>query len=158
MKDNHYALGSYCFDPTFCPAETPRYDFVSLDPNLSVEWRFRNTNTFSCRRELDGEVTCVSNQPDGFEWCINQPGVDGNGVAYANSEDGFLYAIAPGGTLAGRIFLDLALGAAYTPLAISGNGLIYAQNNGHLFVVGNPLRAPAPPVGKNRVSRSIKPR
>jgi hypothetical protein len=158
MKDNHYALGSYCFDPTLCPAETPRYDFVSLDPNLSVEWRFRNTNTFSCRRELDGEVTCVSNQPDGFEWCINQPGVDGNGVAYANSEDGFLYAIAPGGTLAGRIFLDLALGAAYTPLAISGNGLIYAQNNGHLFVVGNPLRAPAPPVGKNRVSRSIKPR
>ena len=100
----------------------------------------------------------MSNQPNGFEWCINQPGVDGNGVAYANSEDGFLYAIAPGGTLAGRIFLNLAIGAAYTPLAISENGLIYAQNNGHLFVVGNPLRAPAPPAGKNRASRSVKPR
>jgi hypothetical protein len=138
MKDNHYELGSYCFDPSFCPAEEPRYDFVSLDPNLSVEWKFQNAN--------------------GFEWCINQPGVDGNGVAYANSEDGFLYAIAPGGTLAGRIFLSLAIGAAYTPLSISADGLIYAQNNGHLFVVGNPSRIPEPPVRKNRVSRSVQPR
>jgi hypothetical protein len=158
LKDNHYELGSYCSDPAFCPAETPRYDFVSLDPNLSVEWRFRNTNTLSCRREPDGEVVCVSDQPNGFEWCINQPGVDGNGVAYANSEDGFLYAIATGGTLAGRIFLNLAIGAAYTPLSVSADGLIYAQNNGHLFVVGNPLRIPAPPAGKNRSSRSVKPR
>ena len=158
LKDNHYELGSYCFDPAFCPPETPRYDFVSLDANLSVEWRFRNTNTLSCRRESNGEVTCVSNQPNGFEWCINQPGVDANGVAYANSEDGFLYAIAPGGTLVGRIFLDLALGAAYTPLAISADGLIYAQNNGHLFVVGNPARVPAPTARKNKVSRNVKPR
>jgi len=158
MKDNHYGLGSYCFDSFFCPPETPRYDFVSLDPNLSVEWKFRNTNTFSCRRESSGEVTCVSDQPNGFEWCINQPGVDGNGVAYANSEDGFLYAIAPGGTLAGRIFLNLAVGAAYTPLSISEDGLIYTQNNGHLFVVGDLLRIPAPPVRKNRASRTVKPR
>jgi outer membrane protein assembly factor BamB len=131
---------------------------VSLDPNLSVEWKFRNTNTLSCRREANGEVTCVSDQPNGFEWCINQPGVDGNGVAYANSEDGFLYAIRPDGTLAGRIFLDRAIGAAYTPLAISADGLIYSQNNGHLFVVGNPLRTPAPPVPQNRATRSVKPR
>jgi hypothetical protein len=50
MKDNHYELGSYCFDPTFCPAQTPRYDFVS-DANLSVEWKFRNTNTLSLPEE-----------------------------------------------------------------------------------------------------------
>jgi hypothetical protein len=157
MKDNHYGLGSYCFDSFFCPPETPRYDFVSLDPNLSVEWKFRNTNTFSCQRESSGEVTCVSDQPNGFEWCINQPGVDGNGVAYANSEDGFLYAIAPGGALAGRIFLNLAIGAAYTPLSISADGLIFSQNNGHLFVVGNPLRIPEPPARKNGAPRSVQP-
>jgi outer membrane protein assembly factor BamB len=157
MKDNHYEVGSYCFDPSFCPAETPRYDLVSLDPNLSVEWKFTNTNTFSCRRESNGDVTCVPKQ-NGFEWCINQPGVDGNGVVYANSEDGFLYAIAPGGTLVARIFLDLAAGAAYTPLSISAEGLIYAQNNGHLFVIGNPLRVPAPAARRNRVPRSLQPR
>jgi hypothetical protein len=138
MKDNHYELGSYCFDPAFCPPEEPGYDFTSLDPNLSVEWKFRS--------------------PSGFEWCINQPGVDGNGVAYANSEDGFLYAIAPGGTLAGRVFLNLAIGAAYTPLAISADGLIYAQNNGHLLVVGNPLRVPVPPARGNKASRTVRPR
>jgi hypothetical protein len=30
----------------------------------------------------------------------------------------------------------LALGAAYTPYAIDGEGRGYAQNHGHLFVVG----------------------
>ena len=40
----------------------------------------------------------------------------------------------------GKIFLDVALGAAYTPLTISPDGLVYAQNNGHLFVVGSPFR------------------
>ncbi len=141
LKDNHYAAGSYCGDPAFCPPETPRYDIVSLDSNLSVEWKFTSTNTLSCRRGAGGEVTCVSDHPDGFEWCINQPAVDGNGVTYANSEDGFLYAIGRGGVPTGKIFLNLAIGAAYTPLSISSNGLIYAQNNGHLFVLGNPLRS-----------------
>ena len=39
----------------------------------------------------------------------------------------------------GRIFLNLAVGAAYAPLSLSSDGLIYAQNNGHLFVLGNPF-------------------
>jgi hypothetical protein len=55
---------------------------------------------------------------------------------YANSEDGFVYAINQGGTLKQRIFLHQAIGAAYTPLAIGQTGLLYTENDGHLFVVG----------------------
>jgi outer membrane protein assembly factor BamB len=79
----------------------------------------------------------VSDHPDGFEWCINAAAVDKNGVVYSNSEDGNLYAIAQGGVEKQRIFLQLALGAAYTPLSIGPDGKIYTQNAGHLFVIGN---------------------
>ncbi len=144
LKDNHYELGSYCGDPSFCPAETGRYDVVSLTPDLKVQWRFTASNTQSCKRQADGSIQCVSDHPDGFEWCVNQPAVDAEGVVYANSEDGFLYAVAPDGTLRSKIFLDLALGAAYTPVSIGANGLVYCQNNGHLFAVGDPSRSPAP--------------
>jgi hypothetical protein len=34
------------------------------------------------------------------------------------------------------VFLKLALGAAYTPLAIGADGLVYTQNDGTLFVTG----------------------
>jgi hypothetical protein len=141
IKDNHYETGSYCFNPTFCPPEPGRYDLVSLDPGLRPEWKFRNTNTESCRRGSDASITCVSDHPDGFEWCVNQPAVDAAGTVYANSEDGFLYAVGPDGSLRSRIFLDLALGAAYTPLSIGADGVVYAQNAGHLFAIGTPLRA-----------------
>jgi hypothetical protein len=57
-------------------------------------------------------------------------------VVYANSEDGHLYAINQGGLLRRTIFQQLALGAAYTPASIGGDGKIYSQNAGHLFVVG----------------------
>jgi hypothetical protein len=157
MKDNHYGLGSYCGDPTLCPPEKERYDFVSLDPNLSVEWKFTATNTMSCRRDGSGNVTCVSDHPNGFEWCINQPAVDAGGVTYVNSEDGFLYAIGPKGTLLSRILLDLAVGASYTPVSISSDGRIYAQNNGHLFVVGNPFRPSPVSVRKSRRPRTVAP-
>jgi outer membrane protein assembly factor BamB len=72
----------------------------------------------------------------GFEWCINAPVVDANGVVYANSEDGNLYAINQGGTLKANIFLNQALGAAYTPLAIGPDGTIYTENKGILSAVG----------------------
>ena len=77
-------------EPERLPPQAPRYDITSLDSNLLPEWRFTSTNTLSCQRDAGGAVTCVSDHPDGFEWCINQPAVDANGVAYANSEDGFL--------------------------------------------------------------------
>jgi len=33
--------------------------------------------------------------------------------------------------------LDLALGAAYTPLAIGPDGKVYTEDEGTLFVIGN---------------------
>ena len=63
--------------------------------------------------------------------------IDANGVVYANSEDGNLFALNPDGTLKQKIFQQLALGAAYAPASIGFDGRSYSQNAGHLFVVGN---------------------
>ena len=147
VKDNQYGgLGSYCDVESVCPSDRtiansggyPEAYFVSqLNHNLNVEWRFQNTNQFSCTRQSDGSVTCVSDHPNGFEWCVNAMVIDSNGVVYANSEDGNLFAINPDGTLKQKIFQQLALGAAYTPASMGLDGKIYSQNAGHLFVVGN---------------------
>jgi hypothetical protein len=56
---------------------------------------------------------------------------------YANNEDGRLYVIRQGGIERGSLFTNLALGAAYTPLALGPDGRIYTQNDGHLFVIGS---------------------
>jgi outer membrane protein assembly factor BamB len=146
-KDNHYDGGAYCRIPgsPFCPPDrnatnpaSPVGFFITrLNSNLEPEWHFQNTNTQSCSRDAQGQVSCVSDQPAGFEWCVNAPAVDRKGNVYINSEDGNLYAIRPDGTLRERLFLDTALGAAYTPLSIAGDGRILTQNNGHLFVVGD---------------------
>ena len=144
-KNNHYGgLGSYCDVSTICPTDrttnnpaSPEQYFVTqLDSNMNIEWSFQNTNTESCTRNADGTLTCVSDHPNGFEWCVNSPAIDANGVVYANSEDGNLFAIAQGGSPVTEIFQQLALGAAYTPASIGGDGKIYSQNDGHLFVVG----------------------
>jgi outer membrane protein assembly factor BamB len=145
IKDNHYSGGSYCDVEQFCPsdrtANTPNdpeaYYITQLNHNMNVEWRYQNTNTLSCTRQPNGSVTCVDDHPHGFEWCVNAFGIDSNGVVYANSEDGNIFAINQGGTLKQKKFLQLALGAAYTPLTIGPDGRIYTQNDGHLFVVGN---------------------
>ena len=144
-KDNQYEAGSYCGNPTFCPdgrtATNPAYPeayfITQLNHNLNVEWRFQNTNTLSCSRDQSGNVTCVSDHPNGFEWCVNAFVIDGAGVAYANSEDGNLFALNSDGTLKQKIFQQLAIGAAYTPTSIGSDGKIYSQNDGHLFVAGN---------------------
>jgi hypothetical protein len=144
IKDNHYSGGSYCDDPNWCPvARTDSnpmgkesYFVTQLSPSLNVEWSFQNTNPLSCTRQPDGSVNCTNTHPNGFEWCVNAPVVDANGVVYANSEDGNLYAINPGGTLKQHIFQQLAIGAAYTPTSMDAAGRIYSQNDGHLFVVG----------------------
>jgi len=147
IKDNEYgggpAFGSYCNVDTFCPPRNNGPFFITqLDPSLNVEWKFQNTNNQQCTRNADGSITCVPNssgnqwQNIGFEWCINAPVVDKQGVVYANSEDGNIYAIRQGGTLKQNIFLDLALGAAYTPLAIGPDGKIYTENKGTLFAIG----------------------
>jgi len=147
FKNNHYGGGpdfsSYCDDNNWCPTRSaadllgPQQFFVSqFDPNLNLEWSFRSTNTQSCTRNPDGSLTCVSDHPDGFEWCVNATVVDANGVVYANSEDGNLYAIGQGGVFLQRLFQQLALEAAYTPLSMDSRGRFYSQNAGHLFVVG----------------------
>ena len=144
-KDNHYGdTGSYCNNNTICPpdrnatnpAYPEQYFLTQLSPNLTVEWQYQNTNTNSCTRHPDGSITCVSDHPAGFEWCVNAPAVDGNGVLYGNSEDGGLYEINQGGGLRSTLFLNLAIGAAYTPIAIAADGKIYAENFGTLFVIG----------------------
>jgi hypothetical protein len=145
-KDNQYGeVGSYCNDPVACPEDRTAYNpafpeayFITrLNSSLVPEWRWQNTNTLSCTRDNSGNVTCVSDHPAGFEWCVNAPAVDGTGVVYNNSEDGGIYVIRPDGTLRDHLFLKLALGAAYTPISIASDGRILAQNDGHLFVVGN---------------------
>ena len=117
---------------------------------MTVQWTYQNTNTAACSRDESGNVTCTPNvEPHGFEWCVNAFVVDAQGNAYANSEDGWLFKIqqgdivnvAPGcGTTTfncgGKIFQQLALGAAYTPTSIDSAGRIYSQNAGHLFVAG----------------------
>jgi outer membrane protein assembly factor BamB len=144
-KENRYTdVGSYCDVEAFCPADRSASDpaspagyFVTqLDPALAVEWRWRNANTESCARDRKGRVTCVSDHPEGFELCVNAPAIDGAGNVYANAEDGNLYVLRPDGTLRDQLFLDTALGAAYTPVSLGGNGMIYTQNDGHLFVAG----------------------
>jgi hypothetical protein len=145
-KENHYSeTGSYCNVDAVCPPDrsatypnNPEAYFVTqLNKNFNVEWMFQNHNTLSCQRQPDGSVTCVSDHPNGFEWCINALAIDANGVVYGNSEDGRLYAINQGGTLKASIFQSQTIGAAYTPASLGNDGKIYSQNSGHLIVVGN---------------------
>lgn len=99
------------------------YFITQLNSALKPEWSFKN-KTFN------------STHPNGYEWCVNAPAVDANGAVYANSEDGNIYVINQGGTLNSQIFLKVAIEAAYTPIAIGPDGLIYAENDGDLFVIG----------------------
>jgi hypothetical protein len=125
IKDNHYDAGSYCNDPVICPtAPKGPYFITQLNSNMHIEWQFKNTSTDSTHN-------------NGFEWCINAPAVDQFGNVFVNSEDGRLYVIRQGGAQIGNIFLNQALGAAYTPLSLGPDGKIYTENDGILFAVGN---------------------
>ena len=142
LKENHYSTGSYCND-VWCPNDRtlntpwdPEWYFITqLNAALEPEWKFQSRNTQSCVRRPDGSVLCFDTNPHGFEWCVNAVAVDSRGTVYATSEDGNLYAIGQGGFEAGRIFLRLALGAAYTPTSIGSDGRIYTQNDGNLFII-----------------------
>jgi hypothetical protein len=133
IKDNHYETrGLYCSSsssPICQPLPDGPYYITQLSANLSIEWQFQSTST-------------GGGHPNGFEWCVNAPAVDLNGMVYVNSEDGNLYSLPQGHigiftTPAQTIFLKQAIGAAYTPLSIGPDGKLYSQNAGHLFVVGN---------------------
>ncbi|MEO8381950.1 MAG: hypothetical protein ABI779_19970 [Acidobacteriota bacterium] len=134
-KENRYVgLGARM------PGDEEGYYITQLSPELNVEWQFKSTNSLTCERREDGTLDCVDDSPQGFEWCVNALAVDSRGVVYVNSEDGNLYAINQGGTLRERIFLQLTLGAAYTPLSLGADGRIYTQNAGILFAVGSNAR------------------
>jgi outer membrane protein assembly factor BamB len=93
------------------------YYISQLNADLAIEWKYQSV--------------------DNFEWCVNAPAVDKNGTVYADSEDGNVYVINQGGTLKGKLFLQSAVGAAYTPIALGRDGKIYTENDGNMFVVGN---------------------
>ena len=145
IKDNHYPGGLYCAgnNPICQPLPDGPFYITQLGASLNVEWSFQSTNTDSCHRNSDGSITCMPNtNPNGFEWCVNAPVIDQNGVVYANSEDGNLYSIPQGHTgiftaPKEHLFTNLAIGAAYTPLSVGPDGKLYVQNDGHVFVVGN---------------------
>ena len=129
VKDNDYA-------------DNGPYNITQLSADLQPEWSFKNTSTQACTRNPDGTITCSDTSsdgethPDGFEWCVNAPAVDRDGTVYATSEDGNLYAIGQGGVQRSQVFLNISIGAAYTPLSIDRRGRIYALNNGILDVMG----------------------
>ncbi len=131
-KDNHYGIGY---------ADNGTYYITSLNQYLQPEWKFQSTNTNTCTRDATtGQVSCVSDHPNGFEWCINAPAIDKDGNVYGNSEDGNLYIVDKHGQQKAVYFLDQAVAAAYTPVALDGKGHIFALNNGHLLVLGTPAK------------------
>jgi hypothetical protein len=137
VKDNHYGVGSYCGVPAACPPrENGPFRIAQLSPDLRPEWRFTPEPTPACVRLGDGSISCSDEAVEEAEWCINAPVVDRSGVVLAINEDGNLYAIAQGGTLRRRTFLQRAVGAAYTPLSVDRAGRVYAQNYGQLFALG----------------------
>jgi hypothetical protein len=157
IKDNHYPVPFYCGGNPGCQNVPAVYYISQVNPTkpdpsipgkMLTEWSFQSTNTESCKRNPDGPISCTSDHPNGFEWCINMPAVDMNGTVYVTSEDGNVYALPQGHSgiftqPQGNLFLNLALGAAYTPLSIGPDGKIYTQNNGHMFVIGNRLDRPS---------------
>jgi hypothetical protein len=110
IKNNYYGTGPYYI--------------TQLDSSLTPEWSFENKSI-------------NSTHPRGYEWCVNAPAVDAKGKVYANSEDGNVYVIEQGGTRSHEMFLRVAIEAAYTPIAIGPDGLIYAENDGDMFVIGS---------------------
>jgi hypothetical protein len=122
IKDNHYPTPAYCSfnNPVCTPVPPGPYLVSQLDANLQTEWSFKNT-------------TIDRQHPNGYEWCVNAPVIDGQGLVYVTSDQGHHGIFT---TPQQKIFLKEALGAAYTPLSIGDDGKIYSQNDGHLFVVG----------------------
>src|SRR4029453_17421713 len=112
------------------------YNMTQLSRDLGIEWRYTSTETRSCSTLPDAGLDCVSDHPDGFEWCVNAPAVSPDGTVYANNEDGRVYSIRQGGTQLEQRFLLQSLGAAYTPIAIDSQGRIYSMNGGVMTVVG----------------------
>lgn len=133
IKDNHYDAGNYC-DSTgggvslIVCINAPKgpYFVTQLDPNMNIEWQFKNTSTDATHN-------------NGFQWSFSAPAVDLLGNVYANSEDGNLYVIRQGGTLLGDIFVNQGFGAD-TPLSLGPDGKLYTESDGTLFAIAQSPR------------------
>jgi hypothetical protein len=131
IKDNHYPSTAYCGGGSpVCDTSTSAgpYYITQLDASFNIEWQFQST-------------TIDNQHPNGYEWCINMPAVDMLGNVYVNSEDGNVYELPQSNSgiftaPTGKMFLNSAIGAAYTPISIGPDGKLYTQNNGQLFVIG----------------------
>ncbi len=123
LKENRYGAGSYCDDEAFCPAPAGGpFWITALDEDLAPRWSAANDDMTAAH-------------PAGFEWCVNAPALDAEGTVFSNAEDGTLYAIRDG-AIAERLPLGEASGASYTPPGIDGEGRVYAQVLGRLYVAG----------------------
>jgi hypothetical protein len=123
--------------PEVCPVPAGGpFRISQLGADLVPEWSFTPAPTAACTRRGDGSISCSNELVEEPEWCINAPVVDRGGVVLAINEDGYLYSIGQGGALRRRTFLERAVGAAYTPLAVDRSGRTYAQNYGRLFALG----------------------
>ncbi|HMG21443.1 MAG TPA: hypothetical protein VK607_09010 [Kofleriaceae bacterium] len=136
IKDNHYGSDA-------SGADRGPFYLTALDAALHVVWQFASTSTQSCARQPDGSTACTDDHPHGFEWCVNAVAVDRDGTVFANSEDGRTYAITAAGALRDSVFLDRALGAAYTPIALDRAGRVFALNAGRLWVLGEEPQRPS---------------
>jgi hypothetical protein len=86
IKENLYDVGSYCGDHDFCPPlPGGPFNVTQLSPDLEIEWSYALSNPASCIRQEDGSVSCVKDHPHGFEWRINAPAIDANGVVYGTA-------------------------------------------------------------------------
>ena len=136
-KDNHYGgLGSYCDERCFCPrptasippiprrtssrSSTPPCTSSGASEHEHAELPARCGRKRDLRQRTPARVRVVRERVRHRR----------NGVVYANSEDGNLYAISQGGTLKQEIFQQLAIGAAYTPTSIGTDGRIYRKTPG----------------------------
>jgi outer membrane protein assembly factor BamB len=128
INDNHFANWSNSL--------VGPYDITEVDASLQKQWNYTATNSDSCQRDASGALSCTSDHPQGFEWCANAAAVDENGTVYVNSEDGRVYALLQGGSVAQSRFLTQSLGVAYTPITVDGQGRTYTMNAGVLTVVG----------------------
>ena len=128
-KDNHYF--------SWTDSSEGPFKISQLDRDLKIEWSYTSTQHQSCVSQSDGGLDCVTDHPDGFEWCINAPAVAPDGTVYGNSEDGRVYSIRQGGTLNQQRFLLQSLEAAYTPITVDSQGRVYSLNGGVMTVVGH---------------------
>ena len=123
LKNNRYPIGNLCGDPAFCPPAAARYEHHVPEPRSGPEWSFTNTTDESCARQPDGTIVCEP-RARWFEWCVNQPAIDAAGRDVVNAEGRIPLCDRPEARGARRSSQP-GLGAAYTPLSIGADGVIY---------------------------------